>query len=222
MPHERPRVMRRVLLAVLWVLGARALDAQAPRPTVVVQIAGANVYLNVGADSGIVTGDTVAVRKRADAAPVGALTVVSATRTRSVLTFAGTPFPVTRGDTLFISARPRDAVTGMPAPVAMAATRPRAPPAMASGPRVDGAVALEMYGSHSETVGLGADPIRTTRDIGMPAVRFNTMVSGDRTRFRLSMRAQQRTGPTSVWDRSTRIRVYEARLERSIGAARLT
>lgn len=136
--------------------------------------------------------------------------------------FAGTPFPVTRGDTLFISARPRDAVTGMPTPVAMAAARPRAPPAVASGPRVDGAVALEMYGSHSETVGLGADSIRTTRDIGMPAVRFNTMVSGDRTRFRLSMRAQQRTGPTSVWDRSTRIRIYEARLERSIGAARLT
>ena len=214
--------MRRALLAVLLVLGARAVDAQAPRPTVVVQIAGANVYLSLGADSGVVTGDTVAVRRRADAAPVGALTVVSATRTRSVLTVAGPPVPVTRGDTRFLAARPRDAVTGMPAPVAVAAARPRAPPVVAAGPRVDGAIGLEMYGSHSETVGLGADPIRTTRDIGMPAVRVNTMVSGERTRFRLSMRAQQRTGPTSVWDRSTRIRIYEARLERSIGAARLT
>jgi hypothetical protein len=81
---------------------------------------------------------------------------------------------------------------------------------------------VEMWGSHSETVGLGADPVRTTRDVGMPAVRFNTFVSGDRSTFRFNVRAQQRTGPQSLWDRQTRVRIYEARYDRRAGPARIT
>ena len=197
--------------------------AQAPRPAVVVQVAGANLYLDLGTDAGVRTGDTLAVRRAAASPPIGALVVVGATSKRSVLTFAGTAFTATRGDTLFIT--PRAAESALIAPaisgvVAAASPAPRA--RSASAPRVDGSIGLEMWGTHTETIGLGADPVRTTRDIGMPAVRFNTFVTGDRSSLRVSLRAQQRTGPESLWDRQTRLRVYEARYDRTVGSARVT
>ena len=88
--------------------------------------------------------------------------------------------------------------------------------------RIDGAVALEMWGQHSEVTGLGADPIRTTRDIGMPAVRFNTYVSDAHSVFRVNLRAEQRTGPVGLWDRPTRLRLYELRYDRTLGPARVS
>lgn len=212
-----------LLLAVLCVAAPSMARSQSPRPAVVVQVAGATFYLDIGTDAGVRTGDTLSVRRSRDSAPVGALHVVGATSRRSVLTFAGPGFPVTRGDTLFITPRAAEqGIIATPA-IAAAAARPRAPPAAdARSLRVDGAFGVEMWGSHSETVGLGTDPVRTTRDVGMPAIRFNTFVSGDRSRFRLNVRAQQRTGPQSLWDRQTRVRIYEARYDRTAGPARIT
>ena len=213
---------RGVLAVLLAALAPAALHAQAARPAVVVQVAGATFYLNVGTDDGLRTGDTLAVRRTADAPVMGTVVVVGATARRAVVGFAGTPFPVTRGDTLYYLPRIGGAAGVAPTVVVAESTRPRAPPTVASRPRVDGAVGLEMWGSHTETVGLGADPVRTTRDIGMPAVRFNTFITGDRSRLRINLRAQQRTGGDALWDRQTRIRIYEARYDLRTGPARLT
>lgn len=201
---------------------ATALSAQGVRPAVVVQVAGATFYLNVGTDDGLRTGDTLAVRRAADAPVMGTVVVVGATARRAVVGFAGTSFPVTRGDTLYYVPRIGDAALVAPAVAVAEATRPRAPPPAAPRRRVDGLVGFEMWGSHTETVGLGADPVRTTRDIGMPAVRVSTFVTGDRSRLRINLRAQQRTGGDALWDRQTRIRVYEARYDLRAGPARLT
>lgn len=209
-----------VVLCVAAALAPAVARAQEQRAAVVVQVAGATLYINLGTEAGVRTGDTVVVRRQATAPPVGTLVVVGASPRRSVLTFTAVAFAVTRGDTLFVSPpRPADAVAPMMASAAREA-QPRAPPSRR--PRIAGAVALEMWGSHTETVGLGADPIRTTRDVGMPTIRFNTLMSGDRSRFRVNLQAQQRTGPESVWDRRTRVRLYEARYDLSAGRTQLT
>jgi hypothetical protein len=209
------------VLGVVLALAPSAVRAQEPRAAVVVQVAGATLYINLGTEDGVRTGDTLVVRRQATAPPAGTLVVIGASPRRSVLTFAATPFAVTRGDTLFVVvAAPTDVV----APTIAVATResqPRAPPP-SRRPRIDGAVGLEMWGSHTETVGLGANPIRTTRDVGMPSIRFNSMVSGERSRFRVNLQAQQRTGPESVWDRHTRFRLYEARYDVSAGRSQFT
>lgn len=196
--------------------------AQGPRPTMVVQIAGATLYLDAGTDAGVRTGDTLIIRRAPTAAPVGSTVVIASTGTRSVVTFVGTPFPVTRGDSLFITpvSGGAAAVTTALGPAPTSRAPPRRIPRPDAGPstRMDGALGLEMWGSHSETVGLGADPVRTTRNIGIPAVRLRTRLSNDNSSLDLNLRAEHRTGPTSVFDRATRIRVYQARYDRRAGA----
>lgn len=195
---------------------------QFARPTIVVQIAGANLYLAAGTDAGVLTGDTLIIRRAPAAAPVGSTVVIASTTTRSVVTFVGTPFAVTRGDSLFFTP-----VSGGATAVA-AALGPlpstRSPPRVlrrdvVPSTRVDGALGLEMWGSHSETVGLGADPVRTTRNIGIPAVRLRTRVANRNSSLDLNLRAEHRTGPISVFDRATRIRIYEARYDYRAGPA---
>jgi hypothetical protein len=200
----------------------RAGGAQLPQPAVVVQVAGANLYIDRGTDDGIRSGDTVTVRRAIESPPIGALVVVGASPRRSILTFAGPAFAVTRGDTIFITPSAPSTARLPVATIAAAEAQPRAPPPTVRRPRMDGTLGLEMWGSHSETIGLGADPVRTTRDIGMPSIRFSSFVSGERSRFRVNMRVQQRTGPQSVWDRSTRIRIYEARYDLTAGRAQFT
>lgn len=227
---------RALAVAVLVALASGTLSAQVapaasappapavqgPRPTMVVQIAGANLYLDAGTDAGVRTGDTLIIRRSPTAAPVGSTVVIASTGTRSVVTFVGTPFPVTRGDSLFITpvSGGASAVAAALGPLPTTRSPPRRIPRPDAGPstRVDGALGLEMWGSHSETVGLGADPVRTTRNIGIPAVRLRTRLSNDNSSLDLNLRAEHRTGPTSVFDRATRIRVYQARYDRRAGA----
>src|SRR6185503_10047724 len=80
-------------------LGAQT---RAPQRVVVVQIAGSNLYLNAGNDSGVVTGDTLSVG-RPGSELNGSFLVITATATRSVVSFAGPAFAVTRGDTLLLT-----------------------------------------------------------------------------------------------------------------------
>lgn len=224
--------MRRLSgLALAILLLSRAGEAQTPRPAVVVQVAGATLYLNVGSDSGLRAGDTLAVRRQAAGPTVGALTVLAATPTRAVLGFAGPAFPITRGDTIHLTPQRGGESRAGASAAGVAVTTPGsgAPPSgsvadRSSAPRWrrEGSMGAELWGSHTETIGLGADPVRSTRDIGIPALRLNGIAQAEQSRFRVNLRAEQRAGPATVWDRQTRLRVYEARFDRSIGAAQLT
>lgn len=218
--------LRVAAATALFLLVPGSVVAQAipaARPTMVVQIAGANLYLDAGTDAGVSTGDTLIVRRAPTGAPVGSAAVIASTSTRSVVTFVGTPFPVTRGDTLFITPvrGGASAVAAALGPVSMTRSAPRVVPRpdVATGARVDGALGLEMWGSHSETVGLGSDPVRTTRNIGIPAVRLRSRISNENSSLDLNLRAEHRTAPTSVFDRATRVRIYEARYDLRKGAA---
>lgn len=211
--------------ASLLLLAWGAAVAQGNVPAVVVQVAGSNLYLNAGTDAGIVAGDTLVVRRSSTAPPAGATAVIAATSTRSMVTFVGAPFAVTRGDTLFVTPG-HHAADIVPAAQAAApepeTLRPPVVPAP-SGMRVQGALGFDMWGSHTTTVGLGSSPLRTTQDVGMPAMRLRARASdGGRSAFSLNLRAQQRSGPASMFDRSTSIRIYEAHYDRNAGALSLS
>jgi hypothetical protein len=218
---RRVRSLAMAALALLPAMaGAQGVQGTpAPRPVVVVQVAGATLYIDVGSDGGVMTGDTLTIRRSPAAAPVGATTVVASTSGRSVLAFVGRAFPVTRGDTLFITpgALGRSALARTAVAAATARPRELPRPDEGAGRRVDGALGVEMWGSHSDVTGLGADPVHTSRDLAVPAVRFRTRIADAASTFDLSVRAEHRTGPASVFDRATRLRVYSARYERRIG-----
>lgn len=197
----------------------------APRPTLVVQIAGANLYLDAGLEAGVRTGDTLIIRRLPTASPIGSAVVVASTARRSMVAFVGTPFTATRGDSLYFTpvSGGAQAIAAALGPTPTTRDPPRVlPRAVGRGPRMDGALGLEMWGAHSETIGLGADPIRTTRNIGIPALRLRSRIADQNSSLDLNVRAEHRTGPVSVFDRATRVRVYEARYDRRMGSATLS
>ena len=64
------------------------------------QIAGSDIYLNAGTDRGVGPGAVLVVLGADGEDEAGRLRVIESTSSRSVTTFVGTPFPITRGATL--------------------------------------------------------------------------------------------------------------------------
>jgi hypothetical protein len=205
------------------MLVPRLISAQEPLKRVtVVQVAGANLYLNAGTDSGVRTGDTLTVSRARTGAPVGAFAVIATTSTSSIVGFVGTPFPVTRGDSLFIKPGAPPAA----APAAQAATPPRTRVTLRATSHSSGAVGLEASGSTTTIIGLGADPLQTRQDVATPALRFRWGLDnpGSGTALNLNFTAEHRAGPSGLFYPQNSLRIYEARLDQSIGhdAARVS
>ncbi len=96
------RTLRFCLL--LYILSFLALPslAQDTRIDALVEfIAGQNIYLNVGLSDGIAENDSLLVYREGQ--QLGLLLITGVTASRTVTTFAGTPFSVTRGDVLSIA-----------------------------------------------------------------------------------------------------------------------
>ena len=110
------------LLAAALVLGGTApASAQpyelTPGPRVegrVRQIAGATVYLDLGTDHGLAVGDTVPLARALRARAVGHMVVTASSTVRSVLSFAGSSFPLSRGDVVAIGLLREPAVAPPP------------------------------------------------------------------------------------------------------------
>jgi hypothetical protein len=105
------------------------------------QVAGSALYLDVGSAHGLAAGDTVAVARDSLGTKVGSLVVSAATETRSVLGFAGPPFPVTIGQplTLYLLREPSLAVPEEARPFVTRA--PSASGASPGGPPLTGSTA---------------------------------------------------------------------------------
>jgi len=69
------------------------------------QVAGANLYLDVGTRAGLGSGDTIVASIPTELEVLGSLVVVAASEDRAVLGFASEPFPVTRGESLHLRLR---------------------------------------------------------------------------------------------------------------------
>jgi|GEM_PF-2241310 len=104
-PEIRPMNLRLiglgVLLCVYGLFGSTSFAQETRINALVEFIAGQNIYLNVGLSDGINETDSLMAYR--DGEQLGILLIVGVTESRTVTTFAGTPFPVTRGDALSIA-----------------------------------------------------------------------------------------------------------------------
>ena len=117
--------MSRAALALFLIASVpSALEGQEGRRVTVQvrQVAGANVYVDLGTLHGLASGDTLEASRDTVGQPEGRLVVVAATQDRSVLAFASDPFPVTRGGRLVLyllrepAEEPRDCAQRLRAP----------------------------------------------------------------------------------------------------------
>jgi len=223
---------RRVLVAIVLLLAGAGTETLAQEPGAgeafprvrveIRQVAGSNVYLDLGTDDGVAAGDTLAVRRAGEGEVVGRLAVVAATAVRSVLTFVDDPFPLATGETVFLQlarapARP-------PSPSAGAARVPEVPGGPASAPpppaRASGRVSLEVAVNRSTTALGVVEPEDVTRTYATPALRMDATVPGFlagftlRARTRVSHRYSSGTGFT----RPTSAQVHQLSLERRFTA----
>jgi hypothetical protein len=216
---------RRAACAAIFALAALrpcTLQAQEPPLSVVVEyIAGANLYITAGAEQGIATNDTLLVYKEAGGAQLGAFLVVSASRARSVVAFAGRPFPVTRGDRLLVrivraaGAGPEPAPAGVAVPAAgMAQARAPAP---GRGPSLHGRLWLDVSWLESTTRWLATEEEEVQRSFATPALRLRSVASDlpGGVSFNLDLRASYRYSTDDLVDPANSLRLYEVSVEKT-------
>jgi hypothetical protein len=223
------------LLLVMPGRGA-AQDTGRPVRVLVEYIAGANLYLAAGEESGIMAGDTLAATGSKPSRP-GRVRVIASNDGRSVLTFAGSPFPVTRGDTILLSIPAARVATAMATSGrtigvdSTASDRTRA-----SGPgtgrqpspevqrvlnrppvRLDGMIAFDFDALDSETR-WSDDPLdRVQRRFMTPAMRLYATVSElpAGAQVNANLRYEYRTSEGTTLGETTSLHVYQASLEKS-------
>lgn len=193
------------------------------------QVAGATLYLDVGTRHGLAAGDTLDVAREEAGVRVGRLVVTASTPTRSVLSFAGAPFPVTRGEVLVLGllrvpaelpaaadARPERAPPA--ADAARAPNRPREEiPVRGVAPRRPyGRIGLDLAASRSVTRVGTSDPLHVDRTFATPALRLDATVPDALGGFRLrtSLRLAYRYSDVELARPAASTRVYAAVLER--------
>lgn len=225
--------MRRVVgaLAGLLLVGVppgEAAAQEAARATVVVrQVAGSSVYLDVGTRHGLASGDTISVYREGADAPVGRMTVAAATETRSVLAFAGPPFPVTRGESLILgllrppAEEPPPPPARDPAARAGAPTGREAPTSRSTRPR--GRIGFDLSATHSTTLVGSVDPEEVGRTFATPAFRFDVTAPGAVGGFTLRTggRLAYRYSETDVISPAASARIYALSLERDVPGSRV-
>jgi hypothetical protein len=171
---KRPRCLALALVVAAAASHSTIAVAQERQLTVVIEaIAGSNLYLNAGLEAGIEEHDTLAVR-RSDGTVLGAFVVVTASAKRAVVTFAGRPFAITRGDVLDISWAGADIVQATSVTPSTARTRQLR---RSRVPTASGRLSLEVSSLQSTTIGLGSTPTIVDRSFVTPASRFRFNVS---------------------------------------------
>jgi len=212
-------------------LVGRAQAQEHTHITVVIeQLAGPDVYLRAGTADGIRAEDTLDVQQRPDGPVLGQVRVMSSTEHRSVVTLIGMPFPLTRGDSLYLSfhsARPRGPIEPRAASAQVSrnlSRRPGAAQAARATPRVSGQFSFDFSSIHTATEGLGSDPEKVTRDFNTPTAGLRVQVSQlpGGLQFNTSARASYRSSSDNIITPSTSVRVYQASLEKSFQAMPLS
>ena len=202
-----------ISIAVPGLFGTSAI-AQEQRLSVVVEyVAGATLYIDAGTEEGIGAQDTLYVYDQSDGTFMGSLRVLEVSQGRSVLTFAGQPFLITRGDVLEISFVAATLPTDADVPLASAYT-----PAARSQPlQVNGRLSLSVNALQSTTRGrvVGLEPI--DRMFTTPTMRLRLDVAhlpGDIT-FRTNLRTATRFSSDELIQPPESFRIYQLSLEKS-------
>jgi hypothetical protein len=199
-----------IFLLALALTGAGPAGAQEQRiPAVVDYLAGANIYLAVGTDQGIVASDTLTVYATADGEPLGRFLVLSATATRAVVEFLGTPFPVTRGATLLLA--PGSVRRG-----AATAVRPEsrraAGPSRGPAPSLHGRLSLEANAFESTTRWESNEPQSVRRRFATPTLGLRAVAADlpGGVSLHTDLRALYRYSDPELIDPAWAVQVYRA------------
>ena len=225
--------MRRGLLALVACIGlapAGPLSAQdAPFEAQVEQIAGSDIYLGAGTDVGVVTGSILLVLGTDGEDDVGRLRVIEATTKRSITTFVGTPFAVTRGSTLRLRIE-ASADPGPPpaAPVAVGAAAADAPATRSTasttrastGPRVSGSLGLSFDARETMTSWDEYEIDEVERQFSTPtvALRFAAAELPGGIDFRTNLRVSYRSSTDDIVRPDDFVRVYALEVRKDFGS----
>ena len=215
-------------VALIGLAAAAPLSAQdAPFEAQVEQIAGSDIYLGAGTDVGVVTGSILVVLGADGEDEAGRLRVIEATTKRSITTFVGTPFAVTRGSTLRLRIEasadgpPPAAPVGASAASADApATRSKASSSRASsGPRVSGRLGLSFDARETTTSWDEYDIEEVDRQFSTPtvALRFAAAELPGGLDFRTNLRASYRSSTDDIVQPQDFVRVYSLELRKDFG-----
>jgi hypothetical protein len=220
------------LVALAGLVAAGPLSAQdAPFEAQVEQIAGSDIYLGVGTDIGVVTGSILLVLGADGEDDVGRLRIIEATTRRSIATFVGTPFAVTRGSTLRLRieasadgpppAAPAGAVAvGAAAATDQPATRATASSSRSAGPRVSGSLGLSFDARETMTSWDEFDIDEIERKFSTPtlALRFAAADLPGGIDFRTNLRASYRSSTDDIVQPDDFVRVYSLELRKDFGS----
>lgn len=212
--------MRYLALLLLALLPGALAGQDSTVTATVTQIAGQDVYVNAGSDAGLRAGDTITVRRAATGPVLGRMTVSAATGSRALLGFLDAPFPLTRGDDLFLGLHDVAEPAAAPArPARVADTRP--PRTMSNGAILHGRLLLDVDGNRSTTRGFGSDPQSTSREYATPSASLRLQVTRLPGNMELStdVRARYRYTSSDIISPATAVRVYEASLTKRFPAA---
>lgn len=217
-----------VLAAALMALGAAVRPVrgqEVPLEAEVVQIAGSDIYLGAGSGAGLAAGTVVVVLGAEAGEEIGRLRVIEATDSRSITTFAGAPFPVTRGSTLRLRVEASaDGPTPAAAVAVVAATDTEGSPARTAsagrpGPRVSGSLGLSFDARQTVTSWDEYDLEEVDRTFSTPtlALRFAAAELPGGIDFRTNLRASHRSSTGDIVDPSDLVRVYALQLDKDFG-----
>lgn len=183
---------------------------EARRQLVIDYIAGSTLYIAAGTDSGITARDTLQVFKEQQGEAIGSLRVISSTRNRSVLTFSGEPFPVARGDVLFVE-NLDGLISVSPITVTVKRSRP------GKSPNVSGRFLVDLNSFQSTTQWGEGDDQQSDRKFSTPSVRLRTTVTDlpGGLRFNTNVRGSRRNDDSDRIDPVTLVQVYQANIEKS-------
>jgi hypothetical protein len=207
-------------LLLSGVCETRVSAQEAPLGVLVEQIAGASIYLRAGTDDGISVDDTLLVLDESGERAIGALYVINATASRSVVSFLEDPFPLTRGTMLSVrlgSGRP----TMEPSPAAPASAsgrRGRTPAAPAqTHPQVSGRLSLQVNALESTTRWQSNEEVSVGRQFATPSVGLRLRVSDlpGGIEFTSNVRGSYRYSSDDVVQPAHSARVYQMGIEKS-------
>jgi hypothetical protein len=218
----------RLIFVAFWIqAGAGAAFGQDTTLTAtVVQVAGENVYLNIGRADGVLPRDTLGIG--AAGRTLGRMVAISTSSRQSILAFASTPFPLTRGMTVDVAFRKRTPPRTPPAPAETPEpTRPptvlaarKSSPARPAGQRVrvDGRITLALSMLHSETQSLSAELEPVGRRFATPSLNLNATVRNlpSNTRLHANIRTEYRSQTTPTLLPQKSVRTYQLSLQKTL------
>ena len=212
-------------LSCLFGLSQAAMAQETTLTATVTHIAGANVYLDIGTNQGIATGDTLLVSRMEEV--VGRLHVISVSSKQSVVEFIGQAFSITRASKLtVVFSRSGAATRSMDEepepvasePVAIAKTSSRSASKRPDRIKVRGRLLVNYSMLNSETIPQAAGLAATRRTFITPSLNLNTTVDNlpSDVKLHLNIRSDYRYNSGVTLTRQNTLRTYQMSLEKDL------